>query len=295
MDSTSPKDSWLKTADLHMHYLDWDIPRSGEEQPSETAVLALHGLASSCHWYDLVIPLLAGTFRFIAPDQRGHGLTDQPPTGYDWPTVASDLVNLMDHLGLEKAALIGHSWGAFVALAVAGLYPERVSRLALIDGGFVDWTLKPEASWESFQQRLRPRDVSGTRQEFLDRLREQLEECWSEKLEQIVLSMVRVGADGLVRDILDPTSHAQILEAMWKEPSSVFYSRVACPTIIVAAGRRSAGRITEFARMREEMATAAQAAIRDCTVEWIPDTTHDIGYHKPRELAWVLREFLAGP
>ena len=295
MNNTSPRDGWLQTTDLHMHYLDWNIPSGSEEQPSETTVLALHGLASSCHWYDLVIPLLAGTYRFIAPDQRGHGLTDQPPTGYDWRTVAGDLVSLMDHLGLERAALIGHSWGAFVALAMAAMYPDRVSRLALIDGGFFDWTLWPGANWESFQQRLSPRDVSGTRQEFLDRLREQLEECWSEQLERIVMSMVRVGADGLVRDILEPTNHAQVLEAMWKEPSSAFYSRVSCPTLIVAAGRRSTAGNTEFARMREEMAAAAQAAIKDCTVEWIPDTTHDIGYHKPQELARVLRGFLAGP
>lgn len=295
MDSMSPRGGWLETAGLHMHYLDWDIRPGSTEQQYGTTVLALHGLASSCHWYDLVIPQMDGAYRFIVPDQRGHGQTDHPPTGYDWQTVASDAIYLLDQLGLDRAALMGHSWGANVAMAVAAIYPDRVSSLVLIDGGFFDWTLWPGANWESFRQRFRPRDVSGTRQEFLDRLHQQLEECWSDQLEQIVMSMVRVGADGQVRDILEPTNHAQVMEAMWNEPSSVFYSRVECPTLIVAAGRRQSGGNPEFARMRQEMATAAQAAIRECRVEWIPDTIHDIGYHKPMDLARVLRSFLGGP
>ena len=288
MSSTSAEEGWLQTSKLRMHYLDW-----ASQDPSADTVLALHGLASSCHWYDLVIPLLADRNHFVAPDQRGHGLTEQPSTGYDWRTVATDVVELMDHMGVERAAVIGHSWGANVALSLAAEHPERVSKLAMIDGGFFDWTLWPGIDSESFRERLRPRDVSGTREEFLDRLREQLVECWSDQLEQIVMSMVRVGGDGLVRDILEPTNHAQVLDAMWNEPSSAFFSRISCPTLIVAAGPRRDRANSEFALRRETMAAAAQAAIKECRVEWIPDTFHDIGYHKPHELARALRTFLA--
>ena len=289
MSGTPPGESWLQTSKLRMHYRDW----ASQGQSSGT-VMVLHGLASSCHWYDLVIPLLVDRYRCVAPDQRGHGRTDQPSTGYDWHTVATDVLELMNHAGVERAAVMGHSWGANVALSLAAEYPERVSKLAMIDGGYSDWKLWPGMDSESsFRERLKPRDVSGTRQEFLDRLREQLAECWSDQLEQIVMSMVRVGANGLVRDILEPTNHAQVMDAMWNEPSSTFFPRVRCPTLIVAAGPRSGRATSEFALRREVMVAAAQEAIEDCKVEWIPDTFHDIGYHKPRELAQTLGAFLA--
>ena len=288
-----PEEGWLHTSKIRMHYLYWGDHLVGSGQRSPTVVVALHGLASSCHWYDLVIPHLADTYRCISLEQRGHGQTDQPSTGYDWQTVATDVVEALDHLGLERVAILGHSWGGNVALSVSALYPERVSRLALIDGGFFDWTLWPEATWEWFKNRLRPREVSGKREDFLDRLRRQLAECWSDQLEGIVMTMVRVGPDGTVRDILEPTNHAQVLEAMWNEPPSTMFGRVRCPTLIVAAGARQSSANSEFAQMRREMARASQSAIGDCKVEWIPDSIHDIGYDKPEELARLLRAFLS--
>ena len=289
MENLVPQEQWLKTSQLQMRYLDWGDPADSR---SDNTVLALHGLASSCHWYDLVIPRLTDSFRFISPDQRGHGKTDQPDTGYDWLTVSTDVIEAMDALGCEKAAVMGHSWGANVALAVAAKYPERVSKLVMIDGGYFDWTLRPGATWESFSSRLRPRDVSGTREQFLSRLSQQLSECWSDQLAEIVMSMVEEDDQGNVRDILRPSNHAQVMEAMWNEPSSTMFPNVRCPSLIVTAGPRS-GSNSEFTQLRRQMAEAAEAAIADCRVEWIPDTMHDIGYHKPAELAQALRSFLS--
>ena len=291
MNLSNPQEKYLRTTHLNMHYLDWGGP-SGEQ--SGDPVLALHGLASSCHWYDLIMPHLTDTHRCVAPDQRGHGKTDQPPEGYDWRSLSTDLAEALDHLGIQRAAVLGHSWGGHTALALAAHYPERVSRLVLIDGGFFDWSLWPETTWEWFKSRLRPRDVSGTREDFIGGLREQLSDCWSDQLEDIVMSMVRVGSDGLVRDILKPTNHAQVLEAMWTEPPSTMFSRVQCPTLIVPAGPRRGSENSEFAMRRRAMVEAAQRSIADCTVEWIPETGHDIGYHRPLDLVQVLRPFL-GP
>ena len=71
-----PVEGWAEVRDLRVRYLDW----GGDGPP----VLALHGLASSAHWFDLVAPLLRDRYRIIAPDQRGHGQTTQAPSGYDW-------------------------------------------------------------------------------------------------------------------------------------------------------------------------------------------------------------------
>ena len=284
----SPRDRWVQTSRLRMYYRDW-----GPGSPTGSNVVALHGLASSCRWYDLVAPLLADTHRVVAPDQRGHGRSEQPSTGYDWQSVAADVVEFMEALGLDRPAVLGHSWGGYVALALAAKFPERVSRVVLIDGGFMDWTRWPGADREWFNNLLKPRRVTGNREEYLASQRAHLADSWSQELEPIIMSMVHTGEDGRVRDILDPANHAQVLEALWSEPPSTMFHRVECPTLVVPAGpgRHAAG--SQFARMRKEMAEAARAAIADCRVQWVPDTIHDIGYDKPAELSEILRLFLA--
>lgn len=279
-----PVEAWANVAELRMRYLDW----GGDGPP----IVALHGLASSAHWYDLVAPILCRQYRIIAPDQRGHGRTTQPPRGYDWATLAADMAGLMDHLGLERASVLGHSWGGNVATNVAARHPERVSHLVMIDGGFLSGRLWPDATWESFSQRVRPRDVSGTREQFLDRLRTQMADCWSKELERIVQTMVYEDESGQIHDILHPDNHAQVIRAMWDEPPSTILPRILCPALIVAAGPRPDRVGSDFALRRQLMVSAAAQDLKNCRVDWIPNTIHDIGYHRPQELARVIREFL---
>ena len=82
-----PDEHWADIGDLKVRYLDW----GGEGPP----LLALHGLASSAHWYDIVAPMLRDRYRLIAPDQRGHGQTTNAPGGYDWQTLSDDLAGLI--------------------------------------------------------------------------------------------------------------------------------------------------------------------------------------------------------
>jgi pimeloyl-ACP methyl ester carboxylesterase len=280
-----PTEVWATVGELEVRYLDW----GGDGPP----IMALHGLASSANWYDLVAPMLTKYGRVIAPDQRGHGKTTQMASGYDWQTLSADIIGLMDHLGLEKAAVLGHSWGGNVAGNVAARFPERVEKLVMIDGGFLGGRQRSGATWESFRERVRPRDVTGTREEFLDRLRVQMAEIWSDDLERIVQTMVYEDEDGQIKDILRPENHAQVIHAMWYEPPSSTLPRVTCPTMIIPAGPRPERAGTEFAVMREEMVEAAAKSLKDCQVRWIPNTMHDIGYHKPGELAEVIVGFLS--
>jgi pimeloyl-ACP methyl ester carboxylesterase len=255
--------------------------------------LALHGLASSAHWYDIVSPLLRDRYHIYAPDQRGHGQTTSAPSGYDWQTLSDDLVGLLDHVGLDQVAVMGHSWGGNVATNFAAKYPDRVSRLIMIDGGFLDGRLFPGASWEAFSHRVRPRDVTGNREEFLERLRNQLGVIWNGDIERIVQTMVYEDEDGQIQDILQPENHAQVIRAMWDEPASVTMPRIQCPTLVVPAGPTPERAGTEFAETRRRMVDAAEKNLKDGRVYWVPETIHDIGYHKPQELAQVIGDFLA--
>ncbi len=154
----SSAECWADIGEIRVRYLDW----GGRGKP----LILLHGLASSANWYDLVARHLKNEYRIIAPDQRGHGQTTQAGRGYDWGTLTKDVVGLMDHLSLPKAAVFGHSWGANVALNVAARAPDRVTALGLIDGGTSRGS-GPRESWEDVRARARPRNISGTREEFL--------------------------------------------------------------------------------------------------------------------------------
>ena len=279
-----PTEAWVELGDINMRYLDW----GGDGPP----VMALHGLASSAHWYDIVAPLLRNEFRIVAPDQRGHGQTTQAPSGYDWATLSKDVSGLMDHLGIPQAAVLGHSWGGHVAGGLAAYSPERVSRVVMIDGGFLNGHLWPTGTWEEFSETLRPRNVTGDREEFLDRLRTQLADCWSDELERVVQTMVYQDENGQIQDILHPDHHYQVLQAMWDEPPSAILPRMSCPSLIVASGPRPDRANSEFSRRRQIMVAAAEKDLKNGRVHWVPDTIHDIGYHKPQELARLISEFL---
>ena len=281
----TPNEHWADIGDLKVRYLDW----GGDGPP----LLALHGLASSAHWYDIVAPMLRDRYRLVAPDQRGHGQTTNAPAGYDWKTLSDDLAGLLDHVGLEEVAVMGHSWGGNVAINFAANFPVRVKRLIMIDGGFLDGRLFPGATWESFSHRVRPRDVTGDRQEFLERLRNQMAAIWSDELERIVQTMVYEDENGQIQDILRPENHAQVIRAMWDEPASMTIPRIECPTLVVPAGPTPERAGTEFAETRRQMVEAAAQNLKNGRVHWIPETIHDIGYHKPEELAQVIGDFLA--
>lgn len=283
--ASSPRAGVAEVGDLSVHYLDW----GGAGEP----LLALHGLASSGHWYRRVAPYLSDRYRVIAPDQRGHGATTQASSGYDWQTLAEDAVRLLDHFGISRAPVLGHSWGGHVASNLAMRFPDRVTRVVMIDGGFQDGGLLPNPTWEAFRQRLAPRLVVGTREEYLARLSDNLSFCWGDDLAAIALTMVHEGNDGQMYDNLRPDNHAQVLETMWGEPPSVVLPRITIPALVVAAGPRADRANSQFSRQREVMVAAAETALPNGRVHWIPDTIHDIGYHKPQELASVIREFLA--
>ena len=107
---------------------------------SGAPVVFLHGWPDSWFSFSRVLPLLPDTLRAIAVDQRGFGESDHPESGYTFPELAADAVALLDALDLERATIVGHSYGSFVAREAAIAHPQRVTALVLIGTGFSTWT-----------------------------------------------------------------------------------------------------------------------------------------------------------
>lgn len=99
-------------------------------------VVLLHGFPDFWwSWRHQIPVLVEAGFRVVAPDMRGYGQSDAPPSWRDYrmETLAADVAGLIEALGEERAFVVGHDWGAAVAWMVATLHPERVERLAILN------------------------------------------------------------------------------------------------------------------------------------------------------------------
>src|SRR5690606_29933915 len=95
-------------------------------------IVLLHGWPETCYQWRHVIPKLADRYCVIAPDLRGLGDSSTPASGYDKRSLADDVWRLLhDVLGYDHWNLVGHSWGAVVAYALAAAHPDAVRRLAI--------------------------------------------------------------------------------------------------------------------------------------------------------------------
>lgn len=103
-----------------------------ERRGRGSPLVLLHGYPLDHHVWDAVAPILEGTFDLILPDLRGFGNSSTVDTPYTMEDMASDIAGLLDHLGIEQAAVAGHSMGGYVALAFARQYPGRLHGLGLV-------------------------------------------------------------------------------------------------------------------------------------------------------------------
>ena len=141
--------------------------------PNALPVVMTHGLVigSLASWYFTVGPVLARTRRVRMYDLRGHGRSQRMTSGYDTTTLAADLEALT--ADLPAFDLVGHSWGALVALRFALAHPERVRRLVLVEAPLPPssavelaafLTAEPAAILDALPESLKAAVSSGRRQ-----------------------------------------------------------------------------------------------------------------------------------
>lgn len=248
-------------------------------------VLLLHGLASTSHIFDRLVPFLRPAFHIAAPDQRGHGESDKPAGGYAMAEVAADAARVARAAGLRRPVVVGHSWGANVALQLAHDHPGVASALVLVDGGFGQ--MRDAMDWPTARARLAPPRLAGMRVESLIagvRADGSWGRMWSEEIEAVLLSLFEVRA-GRIRPRLSRANHLRILRSMWEQPTAELLAGVRIPTLVLAARPPdpSPGEAAFYAVKR-----VAAARVRrigpPVRFEWITGI-HDVPLQRPRELA----------
>jgi pimeloyl-ACP methyl ester carboxylesterase len=126
--ATPPAGKFIKIDGVRLHYVD-----RGEG----SVVVLLHGNAVMLQDYEVsgILPLAAKDHRVIAFDRPGFGYSERPRSTIWTPAAQAELiVKALKQVGAERAVIVGHSWGALVALALAMNHPETVSGLVLLSG-----------------------------------------------------------------------------------------------------------------------------------------------------------------
>jgi pimeloyl-ACP methyl ester carboxylesterase len=281
------QDGYITSDELSFHYVDY--------QGQGRDVLLLHGLASNARFWQLTAPYLAKKFRVLALDQRGHGTTAKPDSGYDFATVAADVASVIDRLELHKPILVGHSWGGNVGIQVAATYPELLSGLVCIDGGTIEPSAGEHSTWEDTKRALTPPDFASMRldwEAFLDRARTRGRgEMWGDHMELFFRSNFEIQTDGTVLPRLRRDLHLQIVRALWEQRVSSLYPRIRCPVLILPA--RSDGEPSSTAgntSTKEAQMNRALATLPNARLIWMEDSIHDVPVQRPSEVAGVIMD-----
>jgi pimeloyl-ACP methyl ester carboxylesterase len=256
------------------------------------SILLLHGLASSSHIWDLVAPRLAPRFRVVAYDQRGHGRSGKPSSGYRFDRLIADAAAVIRTLELGRPVVGGHSWGANVALQLAVDGAELVSGDVLVDGGFL--SMRDRMDWRTARTMLAPPQLKGmSLEQFRAGMRTFTRGAveLTPEVEAVFLSLMRVDRDGNIHPRLSRANHLRILHALWEQDAPGLLRRVRQPTLVVAV-RSPPGEADSAGFMKDKERAAEVVKDIDAAVrfEWI-DGIHDIPIQRPDAVAERIQRF----
>jgi pimeloyl-ACP methyl ester carboxylesterase len=272
---------------LAYHVLEW-----GASADHDLTVLLVHGFLDVAWGWDEVAAHLAARYHVIAPDLRGHGDSDRVGPGgyYHFFDYVADLDGVVARLGRARVAVVGHSMGGSVASYWCGARPERVARLALLEGlGPPEVTIPvPDraAAWFAAwgEARARAPRVMASLDEAATRLRKNDPLLTAESARRMVERGTTPVAGGVEwkHDPLHLTAGPYLYR---RDVAAQFWSRITAPVLVVD-GAESRLRVPD-AEIRERM-----SFFRDARREVLPGAGHALQRHRPTELAALLADFI---
>jgi pimeloyl-ACP methyl ester carboxylesterase len=289
-----PSELRLEANGLEHHVLEWRAPGA----PSIT-VLLLHGYMDAAGTWDRLAPTIAEQgYRVLAPDMRGFGDGARAPRGayYHFADYVADLADLIEALGSPaEIALVGHSMGGVIATLYAGAFPERVVRLASLEGlGPPDnpFEVGPTRMrvWIEGLRAMRARGEPSpmSREDARRRLAANHPTISREVLEHRLPHLVRdaprsATGDAAVVWRFDPLHRTTSPTPFFAKLFIEFAKLVTCPVLFVSGGREGYHPADEAKRL------AAFPHVDHATLE---GAGHMMHWTRPEALAKLLRSFL---
>jgi pimeloyl-ACP methyl ester carboxylesterase len=241
--------------------------------------LLVHGLASNARLWDGVGAALSGLGHpAVAVDLRGHGRSPKPDEGYDVPTVASDLVPVVESFGDGPVVVVGQSWGGNVVLELAARWPSLPLRgIGCIDGGWIDLRRR-FPSWDECASAMAPPKIEGRRQTEIEAYFRSHHADWPETGIQGALACYEVREDGTIAPWFTFDRHMQALRGLWDHDVHSVYPKVAVPVLLMPCDGQE-GKRADVA--------AAEAALPSSTTHWFT-ADHDVHAQYPDDVARLL-------
>lgn len=246
---------------LTTHYLDYPGP--------EPAIVLLHGLSANANEFGGLIEAgLSRKHRVIAPDLRGRGKTGKPESGYSMGQHAADVIGLLDHLGLDRVVMGGHSFGALLTIYLAANFPERVIKAIVIDAAIVFHPDVVELLKPSLARLAR---VLPSANAYMSEMKgaPHVTGFWNDAIEGYFRAELQENSDGTVQSLTSANAVEHALRGVQVEPWSELVARVKHPVLLLNAtdgyGPPGAPPLVP----REHAITTAEA-FRDCHYVAVP-------------------------
>lgn len=210
------------------------------------AIVFLHFSGANLMMWQRTAPYFQDQYRLILVDLRGHGRSDRPETGYHVDTMAQDVSGILQHLGIERAHVVGSSMGAEVGLSLAAHCPEQV--MSLVCDGALASEFGPYGAWEGSEAEFEEhvaRQLEKMRaaqdtlfpsvEAIVERSRQILEPLgwWSEYVEAVErYGACQVGEEKYVQG-LSRRAMADYVSHYFHCRFEDYYRRVACPLLLL--------------------------------------------------------------
>ncbi|MFE9694406.1 alpha/beta fold hydrolase [Micromonospora sp. NPDC005806] len=251
-----------------------------DEAGNGSPVVLVHaGIADRRMWRGQ-LTALATRHRVIVPDLRGYGDSELPPAPF---AHHDDVIGLLDALGVERAALVGCSFGGRVAVDTALAYPERISALALfgapVSGN--EWSEETEQLWEELVGDVDPADFAATAAGEV--------RFWvvgpTRKPEDVDPELIRF-AEEMDRRALAAEQALSAVEVGELDPPAIDRLSELRMPVLVGAG---ADDLADIRRLADRIAAEAPHGVR---LPDVPDTAHLLPLEKPEPVNAALLDFL---
>lgn len=278
--------------------LTYAVRRWGATVSPAPPIVLVHGFLDLAATWNVVAPRLASALpdrTIIAPDLRGHGDSDRVGVGgyYHFFDYVADLDALLDALALPVVDLVGHSMGGMVCGYYAGTRPERVRRLALLEGmGPPEPPRDGDAlptrtrAWLDGWRRARtsPDKALASLDDAMARLRKHDPLLTDEAARAYAMVATRTMADGTLAWKHDPLHLTLGPVPFRRDHAEPFWRAITAPVLLVD-GARSTVRLTD------DDAATRRACLRDVTRQVLADAGHMMMRHQPTALADALAGF----
>lgn len=244
------------------------------EQGSGPPALMLHGVGAASDSYDDIVASIEDRFRVLRYDLRGHGESGKPPAPYSMQDYIDDAIALLDARGIDRAHLVGFSFGGMIAQAIALAHPQRVDSLALISS-VAARTDEERARICSRADRLESCGASRTIDAALDRW---FTPAFREAHPELVEHRVKRAMDN------DPAGYAAAYRVFAKSDMDEELTAIAARTLVMT-GEHDQGSTPRMARLIHKR-------IADSKLEILPGLRHSVLVEAPQLIAQHLLRFL---